>query len=102
SFMTPPNPTDLSRLKARGARVIAYHGVSDQIFSANDTRDWYEGLAKANGGDASAFARYFPVPSMNHCRGGPATDQFDMLTPLVKWVEQGVAPDSVIATARGA
>jgi len=35
---------------------------------------------------------------MGHCRGGPATDQFDMLTPLVAWVEQGVAPDQVIAS----
>lgn len=39
---------------------------------------------------------------MNHCSGGPTVDQFDMLTPLVNWVEKGVAPDSVVATARGA
>ena len=38
---------------------------------------------------------------MNHCSGGPATDQFDMLTPLVAWVEQGQAPASVLASARG-
>ena len=38
---------------------------------------------------------------MNHCGGGPATDQFDMITPLVNWVEQGVAPASVVASARG-
>jgi feruloyl esterase len=29
------------------------------------------------------------------------TDQFDMLTPLVAWVEQGTVPASVTATARG-
>jgi Tannase and feruloyl esterase len=39
---------------------------------------------------------------MGHCGGGPTTDQFDMLTPLVNWVEQGVAPGAVVATARGA
>jgi feruloyl esterase len=38
---------------------------------------------------------------MGHCSGGPATDQFDMLTPLVKWVEQGEAPQAVVASARG-
>ena len=38
---------------------------------------------------------------MGHCNGGPAADQFDMLTPLVNWVEKGRAPDTVIATARG-
>ncbi len=39
---------------------------------------------------------------MNHCAGGPATDQFDMLSALVDWVEQGKAPASVTASARGA
>jgi feruloyl esterase len=35
---------------------------------------------------------------MNHCGGGPATDNFDMLSALVSWVEQGTAPDTVKAT----
>jgi feruloyl esterase len=39
---------------------------------------------------------------MNHCRAGPSTDQFDLLSPLVDWVEQGKAPAAVTATARGA
>jgi feruloyl esterase len=39
---------------------------------------------------------------MTHCSGGPTTDQFDMLTPLVAWVEKGQAPDSVVASVRGA
>ena len=39
---------------------------------------------------------------MTHCSGGPSTDPFDMLTPLVNWVEKGQAPDSVTASARGA
>jgi feruloyl esterase len=102
SFMVPPNPTDLSTLKKRGAKMVVYHGTSDPIFSSNDTTAWYDGLRTANGGDASNFARFYPVPGMNHCSGGPAADQFDMLTPLVNWVEKGVAPDSVTASARGA
>jgi len=101
SFMTPPDATNLAKLKARGAKVMAYHGTSDPIFSSDDTLAWYEGLRSANGGDAGNFARYFPVPGMNHCSGGPATDQFDMLTPLVAWVEQGTAPEAVVASARG-
>ena len=102
SFMTPPNPSNLGTLKNRGAKMLIYHGTSDPIFSSNDTAAFYENLRAANGGDASNFARYFAVPGMNHCAGGPATDQFDMLTPLVNWVEKGQAPDQVIASARGA
>jgi len=32
---------------------------------------------------------------------GPAADHFDLLTPLVQWVEQGVAPQAVVASVRG-
>jgi feruloyl esterase len=101
SFMTPPNPSNLGALKNRGAKMLVYHGTSDPIFSSDDTTAWYESLRAANGGDASNFARFFRVPGMNHCSGGPATDQFDMLTPLVNWVEKGQAPDSVQASSRG-
>ena len=102
SFMQPVNPTNLAALKNRGAKVMVYHGVSDAIFSVDDTTAWYDGLQASNGGDASNFARFYRVPGMNHCAGGPSTDQFDMLTPLVNWVEKGEAPESVIASARGA
>jgi pimeloyl-ACP methyl ester carboxylesterase len=101
SFMTPPSPSNLATLKNRGAKMMVYHGTSDPIFSSDDTTAWYESLRAANGGDASNFSRFFRVPGMNHCSSGPATDQFDMLTPLVNWVEKGQAPDSVTASARG-
>ena len=102
SFMTPPNPSNLSVLKNRGAKLMVYHGTADPIFSSDDTTAWYDALRSANNGDANNFARFYRVPGMNHCGSGPSTDQFDMLTPLVNWVEKGQAPDSVLASARGA
>ena len=104
ALMMPPgheNPANHAALHARGARMVIFHGVSDPVFSAEDTRQWYERLDRALGGRANSFARYFPVPHMNHCSGGPAADQFDLLTPLVRWVEQGVAPQAVTASVRG-
>ncbi len=103
--MTPPgkfDPTNLQALKNRGAKVLLYHGVSDAIFSATDTAQWWDRVNDAQGGKGTDFARYFPVPGMNHCSAGPAADQFDALTPLVAWVEQGIAPQSILASARGA
>ncbi len=104
SLMTPPGenqPDNLAALRGRGAKVVLYHGVSDAIFSAEDTRQWVERVGKAGLNPGSDFARYFPVPGMNHCSMGPAADQFDLLGPLVKWVEQGVAPQAVVASVRG-
>lgn len=100
-FMTPPNVRDLSTLRARGAKVIVYHGVSDPMFSIEDSIAWYRGVDLHSGGRAKDFARLYPVPGMNHCSGGPATDQADFITPLVAWVEYGQAPGSITASARG-
>ena len=100
-FMTPPNADDLTPLKRRGAKMIVYHGLGDGVFSALDTVAWWDRLNARHAGDAAGFARLFLVPGMNHCRGGPSTDQFDALTPLVKWVEQGDAPARIVAQARG-
>ena len=102
SFMTPPDATDLSALRDRGAKIIVYHGVSDPIFSIDDTKKWYRGVDRHSDGDASDFARLYPVPGMGHCSGGPATDQADFISPLVAWVEQSRKPGSITATARGA
>ena len=99
-FMTPPNATELNTFKARGGKMMLYHGTSDPVFSFNDTRNWYEQLNRNHGGQAANFVRMFPVPGMNHCQGGPTTEQFDMLSPLVDWVENGKAPAQVLATAR--
>jgi pimeloyl-ACP methyl ester carboxylesterase len=96
------DPRNLNALRARGAKMLLYHGVSDAIFSADDTVALMQRLDRVQGGRAADFARYFPVPGMAHCSGGPATDQFDALTPLVRWVEHGEAPATLLARARGA
>jgi feruloyl esterase len=101
SFMSPPNPTNLTKLRDRGAKIIVYHGTSDPIFSFNDTVSWYQGLVAGGNGDVNKFARLYPVPAMGHCSGGPAADQFDLIDPLVNWVENNTAPASVTAAARG-
>jgi Tannase and feruloyl esterase len=56
-------------------------------------------LDRRNKGRAADFARVFPVPGMNHCMGGPATDRFDSLKALEDWVLKGSAPDSIAAAA---
>lgn len=101
SEFTPPDPTDLSKLRNRGAKLLVFHGNADAVFSVNDTLSWYAGLSKTHS-DASAFSRVFEVPGMTHCSGGPAADKFDMVTALVDWVETGKAPERVLATARSA
>jgi pimeloyl-ACP methyl ester carboxylesterase len=101
SFMTPPNAGDMSAVQRRGAKILVYHGVSDPIFSIADTQRWLQEVDRSSGQRAGDFARLYPVPGMGHCSGGPATDQADFLSPLVAWVEHGVTPEAITASARG-
>jgi Tannase and feruloyl esterase len=95
--------TDIAAFRKRGGKILLVHGVSDPIFSANDSIDYYERLAASHGGaqPTQEFARLFLVPGMNHCSnsGGPSTDLYDALTPLVDWVEKGIAPERITARA---
>jgi feruloyl esterase len=41
----------------------------------------------------------FLVPGMDHCGAiGGGLKDWDRLAPLVKWVEQGEAPDRIVAS----
>ena len=93
--------TDLSAFKSRGGKLVIAHGVSDPVFSILDTIDWWTAVNRANGGRAADVVRVFAVPGMNHCAGGPATDQFDAFAALVNWVEKSAAPERIVATAGG-
>jgi feruloyl esterase len=92
---------NVSTFVGRGGKHIFFHGEADAWFSANDTVRYFERMAEANAEvmPASDYARLYLVPGMGHCGGGQQTvDSFDLLTPLVDWVESDQAPHSVVAT----
>jgi feruloyl esterase len=89
----------LAEFQDAGGKLILWNGMSDPIFSANETIEYYERLVKANGAQrAASFARLYLVPGMNHCGGGPATDNYDAFTRLIDWVENGNPPGRIIAS----
>ena len=89
---------DLTAFRQRGGKLMIFHGLADPIFSALETVDYQQRLNARHGVDAAArFARSFMIPGMGHCSGGPATDAFDGLAAMVAWVEQGTAPERVLA-----
>jgi feruloyl esterase len=103
--------TDLAKFRARGGKMLIWHGLADEQIPAAITQDWYENLTKAVGGAEAThdFARLFLIPGMNHCgiaELGPAVQVaransgFDPLPILEKWVEEGVPPESILMTKR--
>jgi feruloyl esterase len=97
------NP-DLSQFKARGGKLIHYHGWSDPDITPLNSINYYQSVTRAQGGDAHGlestvqFYRLFMVPGMQHCGGGPGATAFDMIEPLDNWADKGVAPSKVIAS----
>jgi feruloyl esterase len=99
SFMTPPDLL-MRQLHAKKGKLIVVHGSADPVFSVADTVDWYNALRAKYKKHTKKFARLFIVPGMSHSRGGPACDQFDLVDALVDWVEKGIKPNAITATAR--
>ncbi|MDR6550799.1 tannase/feruloyl esterase family alpha/beta hydrolase [Paenibacillus qinlingensis] len=109
------NNPDLSAMKALGGKIVMYTGLSDPLVPYQDALHYYERVMEAQGGlpQTQDFFRFFLVPGMGHCGGGPGlndiglggvqSDQLDsehdMLNALVAWVEHGKAPEKLIATA---
>ena len=92
-------PARLAAFFGAGKKLILYHGYGDTAISPYRTVWFYEDLAKEMGGydKAREHARLFMVPGMLHCFGGPGPNDFDTLTALEAWVEQGKAPDAMVA-----
>jgi feruloyl esterase len=91
--------TSLSSFIAHGGKFIIFHGDSDPVFSINASIGWYEKVS-ARYPQTANWARLFRVPGMNHCMGGPATDQFDALAAIQNWREGQQAPDQIPAHGR--
>jgi feruloyl esterase len=88
---------DLTAFKKRGGKLLQYHGWYDPAISPLASMRYFERV-EASIGDPREFYRLFMVPGMGHCGGGPGADQFDKLSLLKAWVEEGKAPDSIVAT----
>ncbi|HEX6998862.1 MAG TPA: tannase/feruloyl esterase family alpha/beta hydrolase [Gammaproteobacteria bacterium] len=88
--------TDLQPFRARGGKLIMTYGWADAILQPLMGVEYYERAAAQNA-DATEFMRLFMVPGMAHCAGGVGPDQNDAVTAIIDWVEQGVAPDRLIA-----
>jgi feruloyl esterase len=91
------NP-DLTRFKARGGKMVSYFGWADPALNPLMGVRYYENVTRQMGPSTPDFYRLFMVPGMFHCGGGVGTSTFDALTTVVDWVENGTAPQSMLAS----
>jgi feruloyl esterase len=91
------NP-DLSKFKARGGKLIMYHGWADPLIAPENSINYYNSVQAKMGGKQDDWYRLFMVPGMGHCRGGEGPNQFNAVAVLERWKEQGTAPAQMIAS----
>lgn len=114
ALLNATNP-NLSPFRARGGKLIIYHGWNDPAIPAPSTVEYYESAVKAMGEENfDSFARLYMLPGVQHCGGGPGPEAFGSLATLHKapdndahhnfllaleaWVENGEAPSQIIAS----
>jgi tannase/feruloyl esterase len=105
-----PFDPDLTAFHAHGGKLLLYHGLSDLSVSPEVSIDYYTEVANRMGGPEALhdWFRLFLVPGMFHCGGGVAPVRIDPtgsfvtgpgpLLQLVEWVENGDAPNSLVAS----
>ena len=89
---------NLSEFKARGGKILLYHGWNDPGPSPINTIDYYDRVHAAMGPSQDDWLRLYLMPGVGHCRGGVGPDQADFLGAMEAWVEDGVAPDRITAS----
>jgi feruloyl esterase len=100
-FIEATNP-DLAKFKARGGKLLLYHGWADPGPAPENTVNYLEAVNRRLGGPQDDWMRLFLMPGVGHCGGGVGPDQADFLGALERWREQGVAPGHIIATRTAA
>ena len=88
---------DLSAFKARGGKLLLYHGWNDTAISPENTVNYYENVLHKMGSKQEGWMRLYMIPGMNHCQGGVGTDQFNKMATIERWRESNTAPDSILA-----
>jgi len=93
---------DLTRLRDRGGKVIIYHGLTDQLIPAEGTVDYYKRVQQRMGGaeKTAQFTRLFLAPGVDHGFRGAGPTPIGVMDAIISWVEEGRAPDKLMAEKR--
>ena len=95
TFLNATNP-DLDAFKSKGGKLILWHGWADPALTALGSVRYFDQV-KARDAGAGDYFRMFLMPGVLHCGGGSGPDTADWNTAIVNWVEQGSAPERIVA-----
>jgi hypothetical protein len=90
---------DLDRLRASGTKLLSWHGLIDQVIPYQNAQIYRERMENVMGGSKALdeYYRFFLVPGIEHCAGGPGAFPTKAMSQLIDWVEKGEAPKTLSA-----
>ncbi|EYB23500.1 hypothetical protein FG05_13975 [Fusarium graminearum] len=91
---------DLTDFKKAGGKILAWHGTADELIPYKGSVDYYKRVLEGDS-EANDYYRFFEAPGVNHCKGGPGWFPGGAFDALVKWVEEGKAPETLYAETTG-
>jgi hypothetical protein len=95
--------TDLDAAKKRGAKILMWHGGADPLIPWRQAVHYYNDAAERYKGysNLAPWFRFYLAPGVGHCGGGPnqPPQPQNLFGVLVDWVENGVAPDSILTAS---
>jgi feruloyl esterase len=97
SIVNAVNP-DLRAFKARGGKLLMYHGWNDTAISAGNAVNYYSSVLQRMGRNQDDWLRLYMAPGMQHCGGGPGPNQANWMAALERWREADVEPDRIEAS----
>jgi hypothetical protein len=98
SYMSALDP-DLGDYEKSGGKLLLWHGWNDQHISPQSTLAYYDAVRQTMGDKtAGGFTKLFMFPGVEHCSGGAGPNTFDVLTPVMSWVESGKNPSVIVAS----
>jgi len=92
--------TDLQKARQRGAKILMWHGGADQLIPWRQSVHYYRQTAERFGGfkQVQSWFRFYLAPGVTHCGGGAGPQPQALFDTMVNWVENDVAPDSIVST----
>ena len=95
---------NLDSFRRHGGKLLTFVGANDQLIPPRGVVNYYRLMASRYGEHGNPdferlqkFYRLFRGPGVAHCAGGVGPQPQNLLGALVDWVENGVAPEQVLA-----
>lgn len=87
---------DIAAFRDAGGKMITWHGLADELIPYGGSVDYYNRVREVDK-NVDDYFRFFLSPGTAHCSPGQGPFPHGVLEDLIRWVEEGSAPEQLVA-----